>query len=158
MSSKVSLHAIDQLYKSYSEDPLLMLFTLTFPNSNVFYYVNNTEDITSNGQLYTAFPFSFTLPSDTNEDVPELSLSISNVGLELIDDLSSSTDSIEANIKLVFASVPDFVEMEIDNLVLKKINSDSRFINMIFGYDDVLGVQIPSYSYSAKDYPGLFSV
>ena len=54
---KVSLHAIDQLYKTHSEDPLLMLLTLKFPGDNNFYYVNNNEDITSNSQLYTAMPF-----------------------------------------------------------------------------------------------------
>jgi len=156
--SKLSLHAVDQMYKSYSDDPALMLFTLSFPNSNTFYYVNNTEDVTSNGQLYTAFPFKFALPDDTNEEVPELVITISNIGLDLVDDLNENTDSITANIDIVFSSFPDFVEMSIQGMVLRKVVYDSRFITMNFGYEDILNVQIPSFTYSAKDFPGLLNV
>jgi len=156
--SKVSLHAIDQMYSSHSADPMLMLLKITFPNTNTFHYVNNTEDITSNGQLYTAFPFKFTLPSDTDEEVPILQITISNIGLDLIDDLSVSTSDVIADIDIVFASVPDFVEINLSAMILKGIVYDDKFITMSLGYDDILNVQVPSYTYSAKDYPGLLSV
>lgn len=156
--SKLSLHAVDQLYRSSSEDPLLMLLELNFPGNNNFFFVNNTEDITSNGQLFTAMPFQFTLPSDTDQEVPELALTLSNVGLELIENLSSSTEDITANIKIVFASVPDFVELPLDGMILKSINYDSKFITMNLGFDDILNIKIPYQTYSAVDYPGLLSV
>jgi len=135
-----------------------MLLKITFPNTNTFHYVNNTEDITSNGQLYTAFPFKFTLPSDTDEEVPILQITISNIGLDLIDDLSVSTSDVIADIDIVFASVPDFVEINLSAMILKGIVYDDKFITMSLGYDDILNVQVPSYTYSAKDYPGLLSV
>ena len=156
--SKVSLHAIDQMYRRTSEDPLLMLMSLVFPDLTEYHFVNNTEDITSNGQLYTALPFSFVLPTDSDEEVPELSITISNVGLELIDSFSSNTESISANIQVVFASIPDFVELTVSNMKVKRINYDPKFININLGYDDILNIQIPSHTYSAKDFPGLFGV
>ncbi len=156
--AKVSLHAIDQLYKTHSEDPLLMLLTLKFPENNNFYYVNNNEDITSRGQLFTAMPFQFTLPTDSDEEVPELAITISNIGLELIDVLSSNTSGINADIELIFASVPDFVELPINDMILNTIVYDQSFITMNFGFDDILNVKIPSQTYSAVDFPGLLNV
>lgn len=156
--SDLSLHAVDQLYRTTSEDPALMLLTINFPNLNDFYYVNNTEDITSNGQLFTAFPFEFTLPSDVEGEVPELSIVLSNVGLELIDDFLQNTDSILANVKVIFASRPDIIEIEVSDLQVRKVSANSNSINIILGYEDILNIQIPSYSYSATDFPGLLSV
>lgn len=156
--SNLSLHAVDQLYKSASEDPLLMLLEINFPDTTDFFFVNNTENITSNGQVFSAMPFQFTLPSDTDQEVPELSITISNVGLELIDQLSSSTENVTGNVKIVFASVPDFVELTVDDMILKSINYDAKFITMTLGFDDILNIKIPHQTYSAVDYPGLLSV
>ena len=156
--SKLSLNAVDQMYQTNSGDPLLMLLTLKFPDNLTYYYVNDNQDITSNGQLFTAFPFQFTLPNDTDDEIPELSITISNIGLELIDDLSSNTKGIEADIHIVFASNPDFIELPVENMNLKAVTYDQKFITMTLGYDDILNTQIPSQTYSAKDYPGLLSV
>jgi len=155
---KVSLHAVDQMYKTYSDDPLLMLLELSFPNNDEYFIVNNIENITSNSQKYTAIPFTFTLPVDNDEEVPELIVTISNVGLELIESFSVNTGSITANVKLVFASRPDFVELIVDNLKLKSATYDSKFISISLGYDDVLNVKVPSQTYSSVDYPGLLRV
>jgi hypothetical protein len=146
------------MYSRVSGDPLLMLLTLTFPDTSVYRYVNNTEDITSNGVVYTAFPFEFTLPNDTDNEVPELEITISNVGLELIESLSVNTEMIKADIVIVFASIPDFVELPVHDMELKLITYDQKFISMTLGFDDILNIKIPSQTYSAIDYPGLLSV
>lgn len=156
--AKVSLHALDQLYKTHSEDPLLMLLEMNFPGDVNYYFVNNNEDITSNGQLYIALPFQFTLPSDNDEEIPELNITISNIGLELIDSLSVNTSGIRLQIKLIFASVPDFVELNIDNMILKAISYDQSFVNLSIGYEDILNIKIPSQTYNAVDFPGLLDV
>lgn len=156
--SNLSNTAIEQIYRSESTDPALLLLTLMFPNNNTFYYVNNTEDITSNGQVFTAFPFNFTLPSDDPETQPNLSIILDNVGLELIDDFSSNTDSINAKVELVFASNPDFVEVTIENLIVKTIGYNKYQITINLGYEDIFNTSIPSNTYNAKDFPGLFGV
>lgn len=155
--SKLSLHAVDQMYRNNSEDPVLMLLELTFPNSTTYYYVNNTEDITSNGQVYTAFPFAFTLPNEEIETEPELSITLSNVGLDLIDDFRSNVQDITAKVKVVFASVPDFVEIGIDSLEVKSISYNEATISVMLGYQDILNTKIPSYSYTPVDFPGLYN-
>lgn len=156
--SSLSLHAIDQLYKSDSEDPALLLLTLNFPNATNFYFVNNTENITSNSQEFTAFPFSFTLPSDTSDSVPELTITLDNIGLELIDDFRTNTDSIKCRVDLIFASNPDFLEVTINELIVKSISYNKQFITISVGYDDILNTSIPSSTYNPINFPGIFGV
>lgn len=156
--SKLSLHAVDQMYRSNSEDPVLLLLHLTFPDASEYFFVNNTEDITSNGQLYTAFPFTFTLPDDNVDSSPELNITISNVGLELVDSLRQNTENVVATINVVFASVPDFSEITIDALKLRGMTNDVKFVSLTLGYDDILNTTVPSHSYTPTDFPGLYSV
>ena len=156
--SKLSLHAVDQMYRSSSEDPVLMLLHLTFPDASEYFYVNNREDIISNGQTYTAFPFDFVLPDDNPDSEPELNITISNVGLELIDSFRGNTQDITAEINMVFASFPDFSEISITDLVVRNISYDARAINITLAYEDILNTTIPSSIYSPTDFPGLYSV
>lgn len=156
--SKLSLHAVDQLYKSNSEDPVLLLLTFNFPNSDVYRFVNNSESIVSNGNTFTSFPFVYTLPNDDTQSLPELRVSIPNVGLDLIDSFRQNTQDVKASINVVFASAPDFSEISINNLEVKQISYDASFINIDLGYQDTLSTKIPSYSYTPKDYPGVFDV
>lgn len=156
--SNISLNAIDQLYRSESEDPCLMLLTLNFPNNNDFFYVNNTEDITSNGQLFTAFPFAFTLPSDDADQTPELTIILDNIGLDLIDDFSETVENIGCRVDLIFASNPDFYEVSVQNLIVKNISYNKQVIRLSIGYEDILNTSIPSFTYNSKDFPGIFGV
>lgn len=156
--SKLSLHAVDQMYKNNSEDPILMLLKLTFPDNTVYRLVNNTEDITSNGEIYTAFPFNFTMPDEDSNSEPELNISLSNIGLDLIDSFRSNIQDVTGSLNVVFASFPDFSEITVDNLDLKSITYNEKTIDMVMGYSDILSTKIPSYSYTPSDFPGLYSV
>lgn len=158
MSRQLSLNAIDQFYAATSTDPVLLLLKITFPSATVHHLVNNTESITSNGQEYTAFPFNYTWPTDSEDQIPQMNVVLSNVGLDLISDLRSHTDGITAEIRLIFASNPDFYELEILDLELTRISGDAMSITATFTYVDILNTAIPSYSYTPTDFPGMFNV
>jgi hypothetical protein len=146
------------MYKSNAEDPILLLLHLSFPDPIDYYLVNNTEDITSNGQLYTAFPFSFTLPNDDVDSEPQLNITLSNVGLDLKDSFRSNTQDVLADIKVVFASVPDFSEITINSLQVRSISYSAKSINITLKYDDILNTTVPSATYNPSDFPGVFNV
>lgn len=156
--SKLSLHAVDQMYKNNSEDPILLLLELNFPDNTNYYLVNNTEDITSNGQLYSAFPFVFTMPDDDVDAPPQITITLSNVGLDFIDSFRGNIQNVTGRLKVVFASFPDFAEIDIQNMELKKISYDAKFINASFGYEDILTIKVPSETYNPTDFPGLYNV
>ncbi|MBW1803819.1 MAG: DUF1833 family protein, partial [Deltaproteobacteria bacterium] len=56
------------------QDALLWILEFTDHNgATVLRAVNNLEDVTSNGNLYTAFPFELTLPPDDGQRPQSLS-------------------------------------------------------------------------------------
>lgn len=52
-----------------SDSPFLVLLTITFPvdGATNFYLVSNTENITFQGQEYTAFPFTMAFPDESSK-------------------------------------------------------------------------------------------
>jgi len=46
--------------------------------------INDTQDLTSNGYVYIAYPFEIVLPDDFENQLPKARLSINNVGKDLM--------------------------------------------------------------------------
>jgi hypothetical protein len=136
MSRELSNGFLQELFKQESGDPFLALFTLSHPTFSDIRLVNNTEDITSNGLVYQAFPVNLQLPVDDGETVREVLLTLDNVSLDLIDELRSVTDYINVNIQMVLASNPDLVEIELGELKLKTIEYNALSITGRLYMDD----------------------
>jgi hypothetical protein len=145
-----------QFNKQESEDPFLLLVTLSHANFGDVRFVNNTEDITSRGNVYTAFPIKITLPQDDDEIVPTIKLSMDNVSLELIDEIRSVTDPIDVKVEAILASAPDVIEIDYSNLKIRSIDYDLQTINAILFFDDILNTAIPSEKYDPQTNPGIF--
>jgi hypothetical protein len=157
MANQLSPELLEQLYGQQSNDPFLTLLTLTNPLfSETIYVVNNSENITSNGQEYTAFPFSLTLPIDDNETVRSVSITFDNTSLELINEFRTATQEIDVTMKMILASRPDEIQYEIGELKLKGIEYNNKTIRASLVMDDFLSVGLTSEKYTPTNYPGLF--
>lgn len=148
---------IAQVYKQESDDPFLSLLTLTHPSFGNLYFVNNTESVISNGITFEPFPFELVLPADDGEAIKDIKLSLDNASLELIDELRSITDYIWVNLKLVLASNPDLVELELGELKINYIEYDASTITANLVMDNFLGTDLSSEKYTPSLYPGLFT-
>lgn len=148
---------IAQMYGQESDDPFLTLMTLTHDNFDTIRFVNNSVDITSNGNVYEAFPFQITLPADDGEAIKDINITIDNVALELIDELRSITDYIYVKLELVIASNPDLVEVEIAELKIVSIEYNSTTITATLAMDNFLGTDLSNEKYTPSNYPGLFT-
>ena len=156
MSRELSNNLIAQLFGQNSDDPFLCLLTLSHASFSTVRLVNNTEDITSRGDVYTAFPFKFTLPVDDGESNREVKLEIDNVGLELINDLRSVVDPIDIKIELILASNPSIVEIAYEDIKLRKISINAQTISGTMTMDDFLNTGLTSEEYTPTNFPGLF--
>lgn len=135
----------------------LVLLTLR-GKTDTFYVVNNNEDITSNGQLYSAYPFDITLPPDSLQKQPTVTLTIDNVSKILTDWIRNEFDPPEVAIQVVLASQPDVVEMNLDFLKLIDARWDAKTITGTLQVDDVFNAAFPSIgqTYTPPQFPGLF--
>jgi len=151
-----SLNAKQQITAREKEQAVLLLVTIYPPNINPIRIVNNLVDITSNGNLFTAFPVDVDLSADDGKTLQSVRLIIDNVTLEMIDWLRSSTDPMPVTLQTIFSGQPDVIEQQISDLVIRQIKYNSLTIEATLMADDDLNQIVPSDTYNSNHFPGLF--
>lgn len=157
MSNSLSPELLAQLYAQESNDPFLTLVTLnhsSFPSPLRF--VDNTEDITSRGNVFKAFPVAIVLPVDDGESERVVKINFDNVSLELIDEIRTVTTQIGVSLELVLASSPNQVQMSLEELKIGQVSYNASAISCTLVMDDFLGGALTSERYTPTSYPGIF--
>ena len=142
---------------SMEESPLILL-TINHPDLDTpIRVVNDTEDITSNGNLYLAFPFNCILPDDYENRLPRARLSISNVGRDLMQWLETSDGGQGATAKFeqLMRSRPDQVEWEI-TMSLFNVTANNQEVSAELGFENLFAKPAVSVNYRPETAKGLF--
>jgi hypothetical protein len=156
VSNQLSPALLAQLYAQESDVPFLMLVTLTHPSFTTIRLVNNSEDIVSNGETFTAFPMRIRLPVDDGETSREVAIEFDNVSRELIDEVRTVTSPIDVKLEMILASNPDDVQVTLDELKMRNVTYNKSVVSARLYLDSFLNVELTSERYSPKLYPGLF--
>lgn len=157
--NSLSPELIAQLYAQESNDPFLTLVTLTHSSFvSPIRLVNNTSNIISRGNTFSAFPLKITLPVDDGETSREVTIQFDNVSLELIDEIRSvsSADRIGVKLELVLASLPDAVQISLEEMKIGAVTYNSKVVSAKLVMDDFLNSEITSEKYGPDNFPGLF--
>ncbi len=155
MSNELSNELKAQIFGQESSDPFLTLVTLTGPDFS-YYLVNNTTDIVSAGQTFTAFPMKIRLPVDDGESAREFQIEFDNASLLLIRALRSVTSPINCRIDMILASMPDIIQMSVTDLLIRSIVYDDKKVSAKIILDNFLNVAMTSERYTPSLYPGMF--
>ena len=157
MPNQLSPQLLAQLYAQESSDPFLTLVTLSHPSfAQDIRLVNNQVDITSRGDIYTAFPLKITLPMDDGESTREVTLEMDNVGLTFVDELRTVTDLITVKLELVLASIPNDVQVSFEDLKISSLSYNKTRISARLFLDNFLNTELTSEQYTPKNFRGLF--
>lgn len=119
--------------------------------------VNDTVDITSNGNLYIAFPFNCSLPDDFENQLPRARLSISNIGRDLMVWLETTDGGAGATARFqqVMRSRPNQIEFEI-TMSLFNLAATNLEVSAELGFDNLFTKPAVSISYRPENSIGLF--
>lgn len=142
---------------SASETPLILL-QIDHPDlDSPIRVVNDTQDITSNGDTYIAFPFRCTLPDDFEGKLPKATLSIDNVGKDLMYWIESTDGGIgsTATFKQVMRSRPDQIEWSI-TMSLFNIIATNAEVSAELGFENLFSKPAILLSFRPETSPGLF--
>lgn len=117
--------------------------------------VNNKSDITSNGEVYTAFPFEIELPSDLEDAPPNARLRIDNVSREIGQTIRSISTPPSLTVQVVRGDAPDTVELEFSGMVLRNVRYDALTVQGDLEFEDLTREPFPAITFSPADFPGL---
>jgi hypothetical protein len=143
---------------SSSEVIFLALLTFSMPGVEPLRVVNNTVDIRSRGNLYSAYPFKVTLPNDDNERLPTVTLEIDNVSGELMKWIRGFQTAPTLLLEIVTNINYDVVERSVGYLRLSQVDYDTMTITGSLEVDNILSWRFPADVYDPVQFPGVFAV
>lgn len=120
------------------------------------YFVDNTVAIQSNGITYLPYPFRLTMPDDKVGVLPTVQLSIDNVDRSLNELIRDLVNPPNVTLKIILASNPNAIEIQLDDLKLRNISFDAFTITGALIMDSPLGRNFPASTFNPKQYPSLF--
>ena len=142
---------------SASESPLILL-QIDHPNlPDPIRVVNDTEDLTHNGNAYSRFAFRLTMPDDPDTALPQARLELDNVGRELVQWLEAAdwNQNTTATITQVMRSRPNVAEYSI-TMDMSDIQITPNVVSARLGFDNLLGTPGVNVFYTPQTAIGLF--
>jgi hypothetical protein len=139
---------------------LLSIYHTDIGPPTTLYFVNNYEDITHQGNVYTAFPFQIMIPADFDDQLPRVQLSIDNIDRSIIEELRGIVGPPTITVTVVLADddslVYDTVEAGPFELALRNIDYNAMVITGDLQSEDILNEPYPGYFYTPANFPGLW--
>jgi hypothetical protein len=152
----VTAAAITAINASSTDVAFWFLLTITPGSGAPIRFVNNRENVTSRGDEFLAYPFSVVLPTDDDQRVPTVRLTIDNVDRAIIEAIRAQSTPPTVKIEVVTSTYPDIVEKTIDFLYLRSVDYDAMAITGTLEARGILNQRFPRENYTAGVFPGLF--
>ncbi len=158
MANTLSNELLAQLFAQESHDPFLILVTLSHASfSQDITLANNSENIVSRGITFLSFPMRIVLPIDDGESSRNCQIEFDNVSLALISQLRTITNSdIRVKLEMVLASIPNVVQMSLEDFKIGSISYDKIKIQAELVSDNFMDFGLTSERYQPSNFPGIF--
>lgn len=118
--------------------------------------VNNYENITSNGDTYTGYPFEINLPDDTEEGPGDVELRIDNVDRAIVQAVRDISGAATAELSVVLASDPDTIEVGPYSMTVREASYTSLVVTGTLTVEDILNEPYPGDLITPQNFPGMF--
>lgn len=156
MSRSLSAAAKAAIHGAETAEVFLTLLTISGTGMSTLRFVNNTQDVTSNGDVYSAYPFAITLQDERDDQPPEVTLVIDNITRAITDAIRSLAAAPSVSIQVVLASTPNTVEVGPIVTTLRAIRYTHDTVMGTLGIERVLVEPYPGGTFNPRDFPALF--
>lgn len=118
----------------------------------------NSETVTRADGDYLPYPFQITLPSQREDEVPSVKITVDNTDLSINDAIRNLVGAPSVRFDVVLASAPDSVEAGPFYFELQQATADANTIQGTLGQDASIFSQLfPGQQYDPTSSPGLFT-
>ena len=157
MSRNLSTAFKTVIYKQQTGETFLFLLEIDHDDLDTpLRFVNNTENVTSDSNVYTAFPFEISLPSDREDQLPTVVLAIDNIDRTLVETIRDITSPPTASVSVIMASDPDTIEAGPYDFTIKDANYTAEVVTSNLAFEDILNEAYPGDSFTPNHFPALF--
>ena len=141
---------------SPESDLYLVLLDIDHPDlAQTISVVNNTEDVTSNGTTYIAFPFEIALPESPENSPPRAELSISNVSREIGQAIRQVGSPPTGTITVIRQQTPDVIEAQHVGMTLTGVSYYAQQVSGQLVREALVTEPYPAMTYSPAEFRGL---
>jgi hypothetical protein len=157
VSRTLSAPALAALNAPQTDKVFLALLTITHANlAQPVRVVNDMVNVTSRGNEYIGLPFQIDLPSEVEEELPRVRLTIDNVDRLLVEAVRTLTSPPTITLEVILASSPDTVEAGPLPFALRNAEYDSLVVTGELAFEDVLNEGFPAHSFTPNLFAGIF--
>lgn len=120
-------------------------------------FTNNTFPITSNGDIYQAWPFDIVLPDQGDGKIPRAQIVFDAVDNNLVLALRSLGSPPSISISIVDADTPNVIEKTFSNMTIvgQAYTNDYR-VSLTIGMLDIANERAQNLRFDKTRFPGLF--
>ena len=117
----------------------------------------NTETVHRADGDYLPYPFQINLPVQSDEEIPQVTLTVDNTDLSVNDAIRTLVGEPSVTFMVVLASSPDTVEAGPFAMKLANATATAETITGTLGQEsDIFSQQVPGQQYMPANSPGLF--
>ncbi|MBT6048968.1 MAG: DUF1833 family protein [Candidatus Scalindua sp.] len=145
-----------QAFLPETSEVYLVLLTISQADVTTLRVVNNNEDVTSNGNVFTGFPFEIQLPDQREDSPPNAQLTIDNTSREIAQAIRNMTSPATILIEVIRAADPDTIEKTYAVFTLRNVEWDATRVTGDLILEDVEREPFPAGQFSPAEFPGLF--
>lgn len=158
MAREYTLQFKSTLAEVNADETPLILIEINHPQLTApIRVVNDTSDVTSNDNLYIAYPFNCVLPDDYENQLPKARIVIDNVGRELMYwiDTTGGGEGSTCTFKQIMRSNPNLIEWQV-TMSLFNVQVTMQTVSAELGFENLFAKPAIMRRYDPKHAPGLF--
>jgi hypothetical protein len=155
--SRLSNDATNAVLAPETDRVFLHLITIETSGGAILRFVDNTQDIISRGNTYTAAGFTIILPEQSSEGPGPCKLAIDNTDLSIFQTIKQAAgQTVTVSICIIMAQSPDVYERGPLKYKLRNVRASKSVIEGEV-YDFYLADRkFPRDTYSPDDFEGMF--
>lgn len=152
----LSAAAKQAIFAQETGEVFLHLLEISHDSIETLRFVDNTEQIVSNGDTYLPYAFRIALPGEFDDQLPTVHLEIDNVDRVILEGIRALPSSPSIRMAVILASSPDTIEAGPFTFTLKAVDYDAMSISGTLAFEDTLNEPYPFVRFSPGLFPGIF--
>jgi len=157
MSRNLSTAAKLATFSQETDVAFFILLTISHPDIiTPIRVVNNTENITSNGNVFLRYPFQITLPFEREDSLPTVKLVIDNIDRQIVTAVRNLSSPPTITLEVVTSNNFDVVEVGPFIFTMRSASYDSITVEGVLEFESILDQPYPAETVTPANFPGSF--